>query len=98
MKIYILLANLICFGVLSMHAQRTSVFTEANADYKRGIDFYEQGVFAQAQKEFKTAVERLVPMEEEASRLLRLKAHLMFAQSAIMNNDPEGEKLILALS
>ncbi len=96
MKIYILLANLICFGVLSMHAQRTSVFTEANADYKRGIDFYEQGVFAQAQKEFKTAVERLVPMEEEASRLLRLKAHLMFAQSAIMNNDPEGEKLILA--
>jgi tetratricopeptide (TPR) repeat protein len=95
MKYYILSILFVCFSASNIKAQRTTVFTEANASYKKGLEFFEQGVFAQAQKEFKIAAEKLDPLEDEPSRLLRLQARLFFAKSAIMNEDPEGEKLIL---
>ncbi len=83
------------FNIICIWAQRTSIYTEANVAYKRGIEFFEQGVFSQAQKEFKIATDRLEPLEDEPSRLLKLQSKLFFAKSAIMNDDPEGEKLIL---
>lgn len=82
-------------SIVFSYSQRTSVYTEANISYKRGLDFFEQGVFSQAQKEFKIAAEKLDPLEDEPSRLLKLQSRLFFAKSAIMNDDPEGEKLIL---
>ncbi len=76
-------------------AQQTTVFTEANLAYKRGMSFYEQGLFAKAQQEFKTAVDLLLPINEEASDLLRTKAELYYAKTSVQLNQPDGEKLIL---
>ena len=86
-----------CFLLLAefVFCQATSVFTEANLHYKRGLEFYDQGIYGQARKEFTEASNLLRPLEEQPSRLLKLSAQLLNAKSAILSNDPEGEKLIL---
>lgn len=76
-------------------AQQTTIYTEANQKFKRGIELYEQGVFSQAQAEFKQAVELLLPVNEPENDLLRMKAELYYAKSAVQLNQPEGETLIL---
>lgn len=77
------------------HTQKTSVFTDANIHFKKAQEFYEQNVFPEAMKEYKLASEQLLPLQDEPSKLLLLKSKLMYAKSAVLNDDPEGEKLIL---
>lgn len=92
-KIALLLGILgLCVPML---AQQTTVYTEANQAYKRGMEFYEQGVFAQAQAEFKHTIDLLRPVNEGAYELLRTKAELYYAKTAVQLGQPEGEKLIL---
>ncbi len=76
-------------------AQQTTIFSEANLAYKRGIEFYEKGVFGLAQKEFKEALELLKPVNQAEAELLRTKARLHYAKSAVRLEHPDGEKLIL---
>ena len=89
------LVFLLSFFCWSIYAQQTSVFTEANLAYKRGMDFYNKGIFGLAQNEFKTAVDLLVPVNEPQYSLLTTKSKLHFAKCAVRQNLPEGEKLIL---
>lgn len=92
-KIALLLGILgLCVPLL---AQQTTVYTEANQAYKRGMEFYEQGVFAQSQAEFKRAIDLLRPVNEPENDLLRMKAELYYAKTAVQLEQPEGEKLIL---
>lgn len=86
------------FGLLlsiQIFAQQTTVFTEANLDYKRGQDFYDEGLFGQAMQEFVKVIEKLPPVGESESDLLRMKAELNKAKSAVMLDLPDGEKLML---
>ncbi len=89
----------ILLGILWLYvpllAQQTTVYTEANKAYKRGMEFYEQGIFSKAQDEFRTAVDLLHPINEPENDLLRMRAELYFAKTAVQLNQPEGEKLIL---
>ncbi len=78
-----------------LRAQETTVFTEANNAYKRGMSFYDQGLFAKAQSEFKDAVDLLLPVNEGESELLRTKAELYYAKCAVQLDQPDGEKLII---
>jgi tetratricopeptide (TPR) repeat protein len=94
MKHIALLLVAIAFALPSF-AQETTVFTEANLAYKRGLSFYEQGLFAKAQAEFEDAIHLLLPVNEEASELLRTKAELYYAKTAVQLDQPDGEKLIL---
>lgn len=94
MKRIALLLGVICLAV-PLLAQQTTVFTEANLAYKRGMSFYDQGLFAKAQSEFKDAVNLLLPVNEEEAELLRTKAELYYAKCAVQLNHPDGEKLIL---
>ncbi|MDX1939177.1 MAG: tetratricopeptide repeat protein [Saprospiraceae bacterium] len=94
MKHFALLLGIL-FGTVPLLSQETTVFTEANAAYKRGMSFYEQGLFAKAQSEFKTATDMLLPVNEGDSKLLRAKSELYFAKCAIQLDHPDGEKLIL---
>lgn len=80
---------------LTLSAQQTTVFTEANATFKRGKEFFDKGLVGKAQQEFKRAIDLLEPVNEPESDLLKMKAELYIAKSAVQLNLPEGEKLVL---
>ncbi len=75
-------------------AQQTTVFTEANLHYKRGIDFYEKDVLALAQTEFEQVLTLLRPVAEPESKLLRGRAELFYAKAAVRLGQPNAEQLI----
>ncbi len=91
----IALLYVLCFGISVLHAQSTAVFTEADLAYKRGMDFYQQGLFGKAQEEFHSTMILLQPVNEPDAMLLRTKAELHYAKSAVQLKLPDGEKLIL---
>jgi tetratricopeptide (TPR) repeat protein len=92
-RIALLLA--LYLSVFALQAQSTAVFTEADLAYKRGIDFYQQGLFGKAQEEFQQTMALLQPVNEPDAVLLRTKAELHYAKSAVQLKLPDGEKLIL---
>ena len=81
--------------ISSISAQQTTIYTEANLAYKQGMDFYDQGLFGKAQKEFQKTLELLRPLNESEARLLKMQAELHYAKSAVQLELPDGEKLIL---
>ena len=56
--------SIVIFTTFSLSAQKTTVFTEANLAYKRGMDFYEKGIYTVAQQEFFVALTQLRPVPE----------------------------------
>lgn len=91
-RIALLFAALIPF--LPASAQQTTVYTEAQASFKKGLALFEQGVYAKARSEFEQALHLLRPVNEPEAELLRTKAELNLARCAVRSEDPEGEKLI----
>jgi tetratricopeptide (TPR) repeat protein len=96
MKIQKLVCTLI-IGLLSFSgiAQQTTVFTEANMAFKRGKEFYDKGLAGKAQHEFMIAINLLQPSNEPESDLLKMKAELFYAKSAVRLDLSEGENLVL---
>ena len=84
----------LAFPLLS-YSQQTTVYTEANHAYKRGMDFYDQSIFGLAQTEFAKAVQLLQEANEPEYKLLKTNAELHFAKSSVRMNHPDGEKLVL---
>ena len=76
-------------------AQQTTVFTEATLSYKRGVDFFDQGLYGLAQKEFQEAITQTRPVNEAEWRDIKTNAELYFAKCAVRLNQPEAEKLVL---
>jgi tetratricopeptide (TPR) repeat protein len=89
--------SLCCFLVASilLPAQQTTVFTEANLSYKRGVDFFDQGLYGLAQKEFQAAMTTLRPVNEPEWRDLKTSAELYNARCAVRLDQPEAEKVAL---
>lgn len=85
---FLLLAPFLLF------AQQTTVFTEANLSYKRGVDFYNQRLFGLAQKEFRTAMDLLRPVNEPEWGALKTDAELYHAKCAVRLQQPEAEKQV----
>lgn len=83
------------FFVCETNAQATTVFTEAYESYKRGEDFFADGLFAKAQQEFRHTIDLLPAVNQPEHELLLTKAELGYAQSAVRLEQPDGEKLIL---
>ena len=77
------------------YAQQTAIYTEANRAYKRGISFYDEGLFGKARVEFEKTLDLLRPVNEEEAKLLTKKAELNYAKCAVQLELPDGEKLIL---
>ncbi len=93
-----LLILLIVLGVSSLttiHAQSTTVFTEANLAYKRGMDFYDKAIYTAAMQELYVALTQLRPAPEPEARLLRVQAELYYAKAAVRSGQPNGEQLML---
>lgn len=88
----LLFASLLASPLL---AQQTTIYTEAYKTYKRGVNFYDTGLYGKAQDEFREVIRLLQPTNEPEHELLKTKAELFFAKSAVQLELPEGEKLIL---
>jgi tetratricopeptide (TPR) repeat protein len=86
---------LVVFSAFTLTAQQTTVYTEANKAYKRGMEFYEKGIYNLSQQEFYTALTQLRPVPEPEARLLRGKAELYYAKAAVRSGQPNGEQLML---
>ncbi len=90
-----ILAACCLFAATFLPAQQTTVFTEANLAYKRGIELFDQSVYGLAQQEFRTAINLLRPVNEPEWQTLRTSAELNYAKAAVRLEQPEAEKLVL---
>ncbi len=84
-----------CLLSSSSWAQKTTVFTEANKAFKKGKEYYDNGLLGESQREFLKVIRNEKLANEPGSELLRKKAELYYAKSAVRLDLPEGEKLIL---
>jgi tetratricopeptide (TPR) repeat protein len=75
-------------------AQQTGVFTDAQSDYKSGLELFQQGVYEAAQVHFEEAMNAVQQPQNANFKLLHQQAQLKHAQCAIRLNHPDGEKLI----
>lgn len=82
------------FLVFTLFSQETAVFDEAHLSYKRGMDFFQKGIYGQAQQEFKKAVGRLEPVNEPTWNALRKEAELYYAKCAVNLKQPDAERLV----
>jgi len=93
-KKIVLLGGFIFLSTL-LFAQKTTVYTEANRAYKEGLDFYDKGLFAQAQKKFKEVTTMLRPINETRARLLTDQAELNDVKCAVRLEQIDGEKKLI---
>lgn len=83
------------FASLSLSAQKTTVLSEAQVAFKKGMEFFDGKVYGLAQNEFRKTIELLLPVNEPEAKLLKQKAELNFAKCAVNLGQPEGENLII---
>ncbi len=95
-RLKVLIPILLCCFTFQLNAQKTTVFSEANAAYKRGEEFFRKGVYGYAYDEYRRAINLLLPVNQPEWELLRMKAELGQAKSAVRLDLPDGEKMILA--
>ena len=82
-------------ATMPLFAQQSSIYSDANLSYKRGMEFYNQGLFGLAQKEFQEVIDMIRPEHEPDGILLLTSAELYYAKSAVRLDQPDGEKLII---
>ncbi len=78
----------------SVFAQATAVFTDTELAYKRGVEFYDKGLFGQALREFQQVVVQSKPANQAQYTYLISNAELYRARCAVQMGLPEGEQLI----
>ena len=94
-KISAIIAVLALSLSFPLAAQKTAVFNEAQLAYKRGEDFFQKGVYGYALTEYNAAIHKLEPVNEPSWELLRMRAELGYAKSAVRLDLPDGENMIL---
>ncbi|NND31111.1 MAG: tetratricopeptide repeat protein [Saprospiraceae bacterium] len=90
----VMLCFFMTFSLFTAAGQRSAVYTEVNANFKKGLEFFDLGVYGLAQAEFKKVLERLQPVNEPEYRIIKKKAELYYARSAVRLEQPDGEKLM----
>ncbi len=91
----IIISNLIIFSLSNTYAQKTAVYSDINLAHKRGLEYYEQGLYGQAQVEFTQVLEQTKHVVEPQFAALKASAELHKAKCAVQTGKPEGETLIL---
>lgn len=92
---HLLLIFAFLLAAVGLSAQASTVFTEANAAYHRGMDFFNQNLYGLAQKEFRTVMEMLRPVNEPEWKAVKTDAELHHAKCAVRLGQPEAEKWCL---
>ena len=94
-KLKIALTSLVLLLVINTAtAQQTSIFTDAQRDYKEGLELFEKGVYSAAQVHFERAMNATNQPQTAEFKLLLQEAQLKHAQCALRLNHPDGEKLV----
>lgn len=89
-----MLAAILLAYAEDVQCQATSVYTEANLAFKRGLDFYNKGLYGQAQHEFLRAMQAQEPPLKGDNHLLQDQARLYYARAAVRREQEDGEMLI----
>jgi len=92
---YVILLTLLLGGTLNILAQQTSVFTDALAHYKKGLELYENDQCGPAQNVMRQTLDEIQMVNEPEFDMLRMNAELIAAKCAIKLGQIDGEKLIL---
>jgi len=87
----------ICFLGLasSILAQETTIFTDPNLSYKKGMEFFNKGLFGAAKAEFLEVMDVIKLQNEPKYRDLQMQAELFHAKCAIRLQHPDSEKLMV---
>ncbi len=94
MKISTIIIIFISISSLAF-GQKSAVYSEKQATFKMGKDFFEKGVYAKARTVFDGILSEqpdIIPVQD---REIYLQSELLRAKSAIRLKDPNGENLIL---
>jgi len=94
MKLLQLSLLLIFSGILS--AQKTSVFSERTAEYERGLDLYDKGIYGAALSAFENASKVDGENNDPKADLLTAKSKLMMGKSAVRIGKPDAEMVMLS--
>lgn len=96
MNIRIFLQVLFLWGTFTIgQAQQTAVYTDVNGAFKRGMDFFNKGLYYAANVEFNQVLKANLPTQNARFRDLQMKAELFSAKTAIRLKHPDGEKNML---
>ena len=90
----LLLIALMAANMSSVTAQKTTIFTDAELNYKRGMDFYDKGLFGQAKHEFDVLLSDVRLAQEPQYASILANAELNRARCAVQMGDQDGEQLI----
>ena len=82
--------------VISLQAQKTSVFAERTAEYERGLDLYDKGVYGAALTAFEKSSKIDAELVEPKADLLPMKSQLMMSKSAVRIGKPDAEMVMLS--
>jgi len=78
-------------------AQETSVFSDANAEYKKGIELFQQEKFGAAKEKFIGTISRIENSAIPEDHLLLINARYYNALCSKRQEHPDAEKLFLDL-
>jgi tetratricopeptide (TPR) repeat protein len=90
-----IILTLLILPAFTARSQQTTVYTEATLAYKRGVEFFNQHLYAMAQQEFRAAAEYARPVNEPDWKTLKTESELYYAKCAVRLGQPEAEKLAL---
>ena len=85
----------VSFLSFCMYGQRTAVYTEANAHFKKGLEFFDLGLYGMAQAEFEEVLTDQTPVNEPEYRIIKTKSELYHARCAVRLDQPDAQKLML---
>ncbi|MFZ4427571.1 MAG: tetratricopeptide repeat protein [Saprospiraceae bacterium] len=80
---------LLCWA--AMGAQESSVYSDAQAAYKRGVEYYDNGLPAKARREFQQTLDLLLPVNEAEAKMLRTRAQLFIGKCSVVMKTRDGE-------
>jgi len=89
------ITTLFCLIATFCWSQATTVYTDVQLHYKKGIEHYDKGLFGLAQEELRKFMSEAEPSSDPDHEQMMRNAELHYAKSAVRLNLPEGEKLVL---
>lgn len=92
---HVILLTLLLGSMLNLSAQQTTIFTDAQLQYKKGLALYENDQCGPAQRVMRQVLDEIDMVHEPAFEMLRMNAELVAAKSAIKLEQIDAEKLIL---
>ena len=90
-----LLLGVLLGMAFQLEAQSSTVYTEPNLAYHRGIELFNQGLFGLAQQELETAILGLRPVNEPEWQEVKTSAALHYVRCAVRLDQPDAEKRAL---